>query len=55
MLQVTNMPSVFSVFDHGRTDPNAFDAHVKFDTIEAVTPNDITKKEFRFVGVREFL
>ena len=35
--------------DHGLTDPNAFDSHVKFGILDVVTPNDIMKKEFRWM------
>ena len=33
--------------DHGLTDPNAFDRHMKFGILEIVNPTDIAKKEFK--------
>lgn len=35
--------------DHGLTDPTAFDTHVKFGILDVVNPNDIMKKEFRWM------
>ncbi len=35
--------------DHGLTDPTAFDTHVKFGILDVVNPNDIIKKEFRWM------
>ena len=35
--------------DHGLTDPSAFDTHVKFGILDVVNPNDIMKKEYKWM------
>ena len=32
--------------DHGLTDPDAFDKHIKFGILDIVNPTEIEKKEF---------
>ena len=35
--------------DHGLTEPGAFDQFVKFGLLEVVNPNDIDKKEYKWM------
>jgi len=35
--------------EHGFTDPNAFDRHVKFGIVDIVNPTDIEKNEYRWM------
>ena len=35
--------------DHGLTDPNAFDHHIRFGILDVVNPKDISKKEFKWM------
>ena len=35
--------------DHGLTDPDAFDRHMKFGILDVVNPKDIMKKEFKWM------
>ena len=35
--------------EHGLNDPNAFDNHMKFGILEVVNPNDIAKKEYKWM------
>ena len=35
--------------EHGLTDPNAFDRHMKFGILDVVTPNDIAKNEYKLM------
>ena len=36
-------------FDHGFTEPEAFDQHIKFGILEIVNPVDIDKKEYKWM------
>ena len=36
-------------FDHGFTEPEAFDQHIKFGILEIVNPVDINKKEYKWM------
>ena len=36
-------------FDHGFTEPEAFDQHIKFGILEVVNPVEIDKKEFKWM------